>query len=248
MGGDAINYATMIEPGRWTWQSTSEWPLTSAEQQAYYFAEGPSGSVSSVNDGVLSRSEPGEDGRDLYRVDRSTTTGQATRWDNGVGVPMAYPDLGRNDAKGLAYTSPPLDQDVNVTGHPVVTLYVTASSGDADIYVYLEEVTPYGTAYYVTEGILRASHRALADPPYDVLGLPYHRSYAGDAESLPQGQPTALVFDLIPTSNVFNVGNHIRVTITGADADNTELPAAGAAFTVYRGGGHLSNISLPVVR
>jgi len=159
---------------------------------------------------------------------------------------MAYPDMRENDEKGLTFTTAPLAQDVNVTGHPIVTAYVTTSSGDADVYALLEEVTPDGVSTYVTEGILRASHRALANPQFDILGLPYHRSHESDQETLPQGEIAQLIFDLYPMSNIFNAGNRIRVTITGADADNTEAPV-GASFTVLRGPDHPSSIRLPIV-
>ena len=58
----------------------------------------------------------------------------ATRWDNAVGAArvMMYPDMAENDAKSLTYTTPPLEEDVAVVGHPVVTLHVTSDTGDAD--------------------------------------------------------------------------------------------------------------------
>ncbi|UCG88034.1 MAG: CocE/NonD family hydrolase [Gemmatimonadota bacterium] len=246
MNGASINYATTIEPGSWTWHSTSEWPLTNAEEQVYYFSAGRSGSVASTNDGVLSSQPPTAAGEDFYQVDPTTTTGTNTRWDNGTGITMAYPDMRENDAKGLTFTTAPLSEDVNVTGHPVVTAYVTTSSGDADVYALLEEVSPDGVSSYITEGILRVSHRKLADPPFDILGLPYHRSHQEDRVELREGEVAELMFDLYPVSNIFNAGNRIRVTITGADADNTEPPVA-ASFTILRGPDHPSSIRLPIV-
>jgi putative CocE/NonD family hydrolase len=246
MDGPAINYATTIEPGRWTWHSTDVWPLPNAEQRVYYFAAGPSGSVASANDGVLTTATTSAEEADFYQVDPTTTTDTATRWDNGAGIAMAYPDMRQNDEKGLTFTTAPLAADVNVTGHPIVTAYVTTSSGDADVYALLEEVTPDGVSSYVTEGILRVSHRALTDPEFETLGLPYHRSHVADKAALPDGEIAELVFDLYPTSNVFNAGNRIRLTITGADADNTEAPV-GASFTVLRGPEHPSSIRLPIV-
>src|SRR5947208_3934155 len=38
------------------------------------------------------------------------------------------------------------------------------------------DVEPSGRSSYVTEGVLRASHRRLGTAPYDNLDLPWHRS------------------------------------------------------------------------
>ena len=101
-----------------------------------------------------------------------------------------------NDEKGLTYTTPPLTAEVEVTGHPVVHLWVTSSARDGDFFVYLEDISEASYSKYITEGNLRASHRAISTAPYEYLGLPYHRSYAEDIADLPD-QPVELVFDLI---------------------------------------------------
>ncbi len=247
-----IRYATMIDPGQWTWKTADEWPLTSTEATRYYFAPGPSGSVTSINDGVLTTDAPaGSEAFDAYEVDFTTTTGTGTRWDNAVGAgQMIYPDLTGNDTKSLTYTTPRLEADVTVTGHPVVTFYVTSSAGDGDFLVLLEEVDDKGFSRYVTEGVLRASHRKTSEARYNNMGLPYQRSFAADKEPLPPGQPTELVFDLHPTSTVFNAGHRIRVTVMGADADNTERPPVDGTPTVriYRNSQHASSIVLPISR
>jgi putative CocE/NonD family hydrolase len=248
-----IHYATMVDPGQWTWQAAETWPPPGTEGTPYYFSAGPSGAVTSVNDGLLTTTAPGgAEAFDAYQVDLTTTTGTTTRWDNAVGAAplMIYPDLSPNDAKSLTYTTPPLDADVTVTGHPAMTLYVTSSEDDADFHVLLEEVDEGGFSHYVTEGVLRASHRDMSQAPWDNVGLPYQRSFAGDQEPLPPGQPTELVFDLHPTSTVFNAGHRIRVTVMGADADNTEPPPVDEAPTirVYRDGQRASHIVLPVQR
>ena len=252
MDEPSVTYATMVDLGEWEWRTADEWPLSSTEATTYYLAAGPSGSVSSVNDGLLTMDVPsGSDAYDAYEVDFTTTTGTGTRWDNAVGGgAMIYPDLTANDAKSLTYTTPVLDTDVTVTGHPVVTLYVTSSEGDGDFHVVLEEVDESGFSRYVTEGVLRASHRRLSEAPWDNMGLPYQRSFEADKQPLPEGQPTELVFDLHPTSTVFNVGHRIRVTVMGADADNTVRPALDQAPTIriYRDARRASRIELPIIR
>jgi putative CocE/NonD family hydrolase len=161
---------------------------------------------------------------------------------------MRYPDLSANDAKALTYTTEPLGSDLTVIGHPVVTLYVSSDQTDGDFYAYLEEVDSTGFSRYVSEGMLRASRRTQAQAPFDNLGLPWERHHREDVTPLVPGQMVELKFDLQPTATVFNAGYRIRVTIAGADVDNTEPPPVRGrpTVTMYRGGEHASRISLPV--
>lgn len=245
-----IHYALMDDPGRWSWTSASTWPPAGVEAVSYYFRAGPSGSIGSPNDGALAPGAPPEAGADPYRVDLTTTTGTATRWDNAVGQgPMRYPDLRENDAKGLTYTTAPLTEDVKVVGHPVVTLYVSSDQPDGDFHALLEEVDSAGSSRYVSEGMLRASHRKTSEAPWDNLGLPYHRSFREDLIPLKPGETAKLEFDLEPTATVFNAGHRIRVTIVGADVDNTERPPVKGRpmIRLYRGGEQASMIRLPIL-
>ena len=245
-----INYAVMNDPGDWSWASANQWPLPEATGETLFLGGGSSGSVSSVNDGVLSTSPAAETGAaDSYTVDLTTTTGDKTRWDNAVGgaPQMIYPDMAENDAKSLTYTTAPLETDLNVTGHPVVTLYVNSSTRDGVFIVLLEEVDEEGVSHYITEGVLKASHRALADASWNNIGLPFQRSYQEDLELLPENEPGELVLDLHPTSNIFNKGHRLRLTIMGADADNIELPVDTPTVRIYRDQVYASRIELPVV-
>lgn len=161
----------------------------------------------------------------------------------------AIPISGRSWTRNRStYTTVPLQADLEVTGHPVAHLWVTSNTEDADFIVYLEEVHPDGHSQYVTEGKLRASHRKLSEPPYDFLGLPWHRSFEADVMPLPEG-PVELVFDLLPTSNLFDAGNRIRVTVSGADDDSVNVLrfTPPPVLTVYREPERASRIVLPVI-
>ena len=246
-----IYYYTMGEGKRSGWHSAWHWPLPEEQPANYYFDGTRAGSVDSVNDGSLSPAQPAATaGVDEYHVDYSTTTGGATRWTAGYDVlSPVYPNtLMFNDQKGLTYTTPPLVAEIEVTGHPVVHLWVTSSAKDGDFFVYLEDISEARHSRYVTEGNLRASHRAISTAPYEYLGLPYHRSYAEDIADLP-GEPAELVFDLLPTSYVFDAGHRIRVTVTCADQDTALTPQLNPPPTVrlYREADHASYIVLPII-
>jgi putative CocE/NonD family hydrolase len=149
----------------------------------------------------------------------------------------------------LTYTTPPLAEDLDLTGHPVVHLWASSTAEDGDFFVFLEEVDPAGVSHYVSEGAIKASHRALSEPPYDNLGLPFHRSHAEDARPLKPGRPEELVFDLQPTSNLFEAGNRVRITVVGADADNATPLSLDPPPTVkvYREKKRASYVILPIV-
>ncbi len=245
-----IHYHVMKTPNEWEWRTTDEWPLPEQSLMNYYFHEGPSGSVESVNDGKLSTERTADNSaKDDYVVDYTTTSGTATRWDNAVGEGFDYSGIGENDKKGLTYTTDVLGEDLEITGHPIVHLWVSSTATDGDFFVYLEEVDAEGISHYVSEGVLRASHRAIHEPHYDYLGLPFHRSHEEDVVELTPGEIAELVFDLQPTSNVFNAGNRIRITITCADKDSASTPELSPPPTVsvYRNTQHASHVILPVI-
>ncbi|MGD9346760.1 MAG: CocE/NonD family hydrolase, partial [Candidatus Aminicenantes bacterium] len=154
-----------------------------------------------------------------------------------------------NDKKALTYTTQILDKDVEITGHPEVRIWISSTAEDRDFFAYLEEVDAEGVSHYISEGTLKVSHRALHDPPYDKLGLPYHRSYEEDVVDLVPGERTELRFDLHPTSNVFNAGHRIRVTIACADKDNAATPKLSPppTVTIYRSKEHRSYVILPII-
>jgi putative CocE/NonD family hydrolase len=250
MAEPPIHYFTMGAAEGDAWKSAQQWPLPQEKPTPYYLQAGPSGSIRSANDGLLDEKQPGGDSSlDDYVVDYTTSTGPATRWHNGRGGNFSYPDMAANDAKGLTYTTPPLEKAVTITGHPIVHLWVTSSADDVDFFAYLEEVDEKGYSHYLTEGVLRASHRKLDPPPFSYMNLPYHRSYAGDVAPLPSGQPVELVFDLHPTSNIFDAGHRLRLTITCADQTSFETPVVSPApkVSVYRNGKYSSYVRLPMI-
>lgn len=244
-----IYYYTLGAPEGSEWRSAWKWPLPEEKPTQYYFHEGKTKSVNSTNDGILNPQLPSDEtGKDDYIVDYSTTSGKATRWANGYGGKFEYPDMSANDKKGLTYTTDSLPADTEVTGHPVIHIWVTSTAEYLDFFAYLEEVDKNGYSHYISEGTLRATHRTTSQSTYNNIGLPFHRSYAEDVSPLPK-EPTELVFDLLPTSNIFDEGHRIRVTITCADKDNTLSPELSPLpkVTIYRNRRFASCIKLPII-
>ena len=244
-----IRYYVMGSPDESAWRSAEQWPLPEEKRRRFYFAEGRSGSVNSVNDGLLHAQPPANaGGADTYHVDYSTTSGPDARW-SAVVKNGHYPAQRANDEKALTYTSEPLEADLEIAGHPLVHLWLTTDAPDLDLFAYLEEVDDQGNVAYVTEGNLRASHRLVEEAPFENLKLPYHRSYAADMTPISPGEPFEMVFDLLPTAKRFHRGGRVRIAITCADADNFDTPTIEPApgIEVLRDTAHASFLELPVL-
>ncbi|MBN1848094.1 MAG: CocE/NonD family hydrolase [Deltaproteobacteria bacterium] len=233
-----IYYYTMGGPAGQEWRFAWQWPLPNEKKIKFYLQAGPSGSDPvSAYDGSLSTKRPKTmTGQDDYTADYSVTCNQLMG--NCV-----------YDQWGLTYTTDPLPEDVELTGHPVLHLWISSPVEDGDFFADLEEVDENGNAKYVAvQGRLRASHRSLNTPYYDFLGLPWHRSFEEDLEPLPIGEPVELTFDILPTSNVFEAGHRIRLTINCASKQVLSFLQFDPppVVSIYRNKIHKSYISLPI--
>jgi len=250
MNEPPIHYYLMGMNKKEAWQSTDAWPLKSQEMRRYYFGEGETGGTTPVKNGTLVLSLPtASEASDIYTVDYSTTTGKKARW-TAINWVHDYPNMRSNDARVLTYTTPPLQTAVQVSGHPVVHIWLGSDTPDVDVFAYLEEVDSHGNSTYITEGNLRASHRTLSQAPYDMLGLPYHTHFQSELKPIPAGEPVELVFDLLPTAYQFQQGHRIRLVIACADADNFDTPVLNPAprLQVLRNSSHPSYVDLPIAQ
>jgi len=230
------------------WQSTEVWPPENQEATRYYFGDKEVGGNTSINDGTLVLSPPvTPEGTDVYTVDYSTTSGNKPRW-SAPAAPHKYPNMRLNDAKALTYTTPALQAPVDVVGHPIVHLWLASDAPDLDVFVYLEEVDRNGNSTYITEGNLRASHRALGQAPYEDFGLPFHSYFQSNQQPIPALEPIELVFDLLTTAWQFPKGSRMRITVAFADAGNFDTPVLEPAPRLYllRDTDHPSYVILPV--
>jgi putative CocE/NonD family hydrolase len=244
-----LHYYVQEGPKKGSWQASDRWLPAGQKMTPYYFDAGKTGSVASVNDGALVTTlTTTTSASDAYRVDYTTTTGTKTRW-GAVEQVHDYPDLRSNDAKALTYTTLPLAVPTEVTGHPVVHLWISTAAPDLDVFVYLEEVDRSGQATYITEGNLRSSHRKLGQAPFNNLGLPYQTHDQSDMEPVPSKEPFELVFSLLPSSYLFHAGSRMRITVAFADAGNFATPVLDPAPTLQllRDSSHLSFVELPVI-
>ena len=189
---------------------------------------------------------------DRYQVRQDVGSGRGSRWRSVYNIdatPTRYVGRAELCSKLLCYTSPKLPQDVEVTGHAIVSIFLSSSAQDGIVIAYLDDVPPDGEPSYVTEGELRVAHRAISDdePPYNQL-VPYRSFERKDATLLPIGTVAELRFDLLPTSYLFKKGHRIRLLIAGADSDLFQhLPKDAPQLTIYRDRSRLTRVELPVV-
>jgi predicted acyl esterase len=225
-----IFYNVLSAPAGSDWRFAWKWPLPNQKNVEFYLAQGPSGSVNpGVNDGTLTLTTPlAMSGEDVYTVFYGITSAN-------------------QDAKGLTYTTEPLMADIEVTGHPVVQLWISSDHDDGDFVANLEEVDgTTGKSTVISTGKLRSSLRKIADPPFSYMGLPWRRALQADEQKLVPGAPVKLLFDLLPVSKVFKHGNRIRLNIVCDSAPNTPVLSPAPVVSIYRNAVMNSYISLPV--
>lgn len=234
-----IKYYTF---GASRWNTTQTWPPAGFESNTSLYL---------APDHSLSGLAPAEGtAADRYAVDYTVGTGATSRWATSIGGPdVIYTDRAEADRKLLSYTGEPLTQDMELTGYPVLSLFLTSTADDAALHVYLEDVAPDGRVTYLTEGVFRAAHRKLDETPLYVTTGPQHSFLRKDAMPLVPGEVAEIAFALYPTSVVLKQNHRIRVAIAGADAPYFErYPASGPApvFEVQRTAKHPSRIELPM--
>jgi uncharacterized protein len=240
-GGKTLHYATAGEPG---FRTTTSWPPAGTTRDRWYLSTGArlQAKRPAAGSGVAAA--------DVYRVDRTATTGTSTRWDTQAGGgDVVYPDRRSQDAKLLAYTNAPLKKDLRVQGRGRVDLTISSTTTDGAVIAYLEDVAPDGRVTYLTEGHLRLSQRAIADRQLPGLAGRTPRSYTrADARPMPVATPTQVRFDLLPTSAVLRAGHRLRVAIAGHDEGHfAPVPAdATPTYTVHHDRTHPSTLTLPV--
>ncbi len=234
-----VHYYTMGEEG---WKAAQAWPPSSLETVSFYLA----------GDNLLSRKQPDDkNGYDQYLMVKTVGSGTYTRWKILMGKKYytLYPNRNKEDKQLLCYTSPPLKKGMEVTGAPLVTLFVSTSSADGIFFVYLEDVDERGHVTYITEGVLRALHRKGNHEGHaDIMTAGQHTFKHKNAMPLAPGEIAELTFSLLPISYFFKAGHSIRLAIAGADKDHfSPLPGDPPEVRFYRKRTSFSRIDLPTV-
>jgi predicted acyl esterase len=211
--------------GENTWRSEDAWPLASTEWRELYLGGAADGLEGTLDWSPGSSRERGYDyvpGTDDWLWGRPR----------------------------LVYRTPPLEQELEITGPVQLDLWITSTGKDTDFFVTLNDESPDGSVHLLTKGWLRASHRTI-DPSRSRPNQPWHPHKS--LEELTPGEPAELPIEVISTCNVFKPGHRVRLEIASCDsmAENPfwyhRALLNPARNVVLEGGVHASKLCVPVI-
>jgi predicted acyl esterase len=167
-------------------------------------------------------SDPSGDGADALVVRGDVGW---TAWISCAGgLPWGQPQDQRPDeAFSLVYDWEPLEDELEVLGHPRARVRLSSSAPVAYVSVKLCDVHPDGTSQLVTRGLLNLAHRTSREHP----------------SPLPPGEPVDVTVELEVTSWVFEPGHRVRLDIAGSDWPNAWPPPYPCTLSIDRAGSAL---------
>lgn len=239
--------------GRNRWYAEQDWPLPQTQWTKYFLHSG--GRANSIGgDGTLSASPPTAPDHaafDTYTYDPARPTRSPF---TGGHLEDGAADTRKSSSGSdvLVYTTPPLNEEVEVTGPITAKLFAATSARDTDWMVRLVDVQPDGYSAMLCEGVMRARHR---DPK---------RGGAFNPDKLSKIEPNHVHEYTIEfwrtTANAFQKGHRIRVEIsssyfpyylrnlnTGADNIGLETTSVVAEQKVFHTTEYPSHVVLPVI-
>lgn len=227
------------------WRDEKEFPLART-QYAKYYLHATKGANSASGDGALSTAAPKAEQPDSYEYDPARpvpTLGGRLCCGNELAPGPTDQRANETRADVLVYSTPPLAQDVEVTGFITAELFAATSAADTDFTALLVDVDPSGYARYLADGIVRARYRNTTER----------------AEPIEPNKIYKYTIDLWATSNVFKAGHRIRVYFSSSNYPrfnrnlNTGEKTFGAARmvkarqTIYHNAEYPSAIVLPII-
>jgi putative CocE/NonD family hydrolase len=236
-------------------RSSDTWPPAGVKYKSWYLSADKTGSVTSLNDGTLGP-------RQAAGAESTSYAYPNPGWVSGVvGFGPSGPPNFDPARRVLTFTTPPLENDLEIAGPIKLVLYASSTQRDTDFIVKVSEQLPQsaeerakGTnpaAQLVTKGWLRASHRAL-DESRSTEMEPYH-SHARP-EPLKPGEVYRFDISIEPNAFRFKKGNRIRLEIVNGDSPITDVlwthyyqPDKIGQDTIWHSARYPSALVLPVM-
>jgi putative CocE/NonD family hydrolase len=186
--------------GKNVWQDEDDWPPKGMTYTPFYFHSGPTGNITSLNDGRLTDLHPSDaESPDSFIYDPARPL--PTRGGGTLYIPAGPFDQREVDCLSLTYTSDPLSSDLCIIGPVRCILYGLSSALDTDWVVKLCDVHPDNRSTLLCDGILRARYRDSRTNP----------------SLLEPGRLYRFEIDLWATANVFLAGHRIRVSVSSSN-------------------------------
>jgi uncharacterized protein len=183
------------------WQTLDDWPPSDVRQQTLYL-----GANSTMT------TQPGAAGQQDYVSSAATLT--------TTSLPHQY----------VQFLSAPLSNGTALAGQVKVQLQASLDDTDGNFYAQLYDVAPDGTATYVQDGQLKASHRT---------------SFSRSTPVTP-GAVNTYSFDLSPIDYLFQAGHRIEIRFSGGGSDYLEPADTRPVTTTLHLGGSGTFVRLPV--
>jgi putative CocE/NonD family hydrolase len=210
-----------------TWRFENEWPLARTKYTKYYLSTETAGAVDdAMHDLRLTSAPPAEDGEITF-----------------PSGPEAYA-RGRRGQPTVTFVTDPLAEDVEITGHSNLVMWVSSETDDMDVFAYLRNMAPDGHVETATRGILKVSHRKL-DPELSTPYRPYHTH--DQEQKLEPGEVVPVEVEIWATSMIFRKGHRIRLDVQPHDGDHYFAAYKLKNNSIYTGGERASYVLLPVV-
>ena len=228
--------------GENVWRDETEFPLKRTQYTKYYL-HSSKGANSIGGDGSLSVSKPANEKKDEFDYDpQSPVPTIGGRLCCGQALPPGPADQRPNESRSdvLIFSTPPLAQDLEVTGFISLDLFASTSAVDTDFTALLADVAPDGYARFLTDGIVRTSRYQ-------------------DGPTVKSGEVNKYTIDLWATGNVFKAGHRIRLYISSSNfprfnrnlntGDNSAESSRSvkAHQAIYHDGQYSSALVLPVI-
>jgi len=210
-----------------SWRFENEWPLARTQYTKFYLSTQTAGAVDdAMYDLRLSNSAPPEAG------EITVPSG-----------PEAYARAQRGQPM-VTFVTEPLTEDVEITGHINLVMWVSSETDDMDVFAYLRNMAPDGSVETATRGILKVSHRKL-DPELSTAYRPYHTH--DEEQKLTPGEVVPIQVEIWATSMVFRQGHRIRLDVQPHDGDHYFAAYKLKNNSIYTGGDRASYVLLPVI-
>ena len=222
--------------GAGEWRRTAKWPPAGGRPQTWWLSA----------EGGLEDDLPARIAQRTHHVDFNAGTGRTNRWRTQLfRGDVRYDNREVKDRSLLVFESAPLEEDMELAGTPQLHIRLAADAEDTAVHAYLEAVSPRGRVVMLSEGVLRALHRAA---PAQRLGAGNRSFLRAEAAPLVPGRVEDMIVPLLPLAARISAGWRLRLAIGGADSDQfARVPPAGnVTWAVSTGGQEGSRLVLPL--
>jgi hypothetical protein len=247
--------------GTGKFDETTTYPFAGSRPAHFYFGGG----------NALQRKKPAKPGTDTiaWSPVGSPCGRSIDQWSmGGISIPAHTAGLmapcADNDQAAqtpgdtASYTTKPFAKARAIAGPITATVYASSTTPETQWVAEVEDVTPSGASYPLTEGALLGSLRAVdrhrSWRSHGITVLPYHPYTAASKHAVPVGKTVKYQIEIFPTLATIGKGDRLRVTLATTDTPHlTPSPSqltklAGGVYTIDRSAVSPSSLTVELRR